>query len=604
MFLNLGPASGSHPCFADVSHVSGLDFPDDGRAVAWVDWDGDGDLDLWTTNRNAPRIRLLRNELQPEGHWLKLRLLGEGDRTPRDAIGARVHVVLDNRSEEELDDQTTSLHRTLRAGHGFLCQSSKELHFGMGAGSRIRAVRVRWPGGDLEEFRGISPNGTWQLVQGTGVARLLPPNRSAGKLEPSAEVPLPDSDVATIRVIHPVPFPPSDYLTFHDSQRPIRSRRNRFLLLNVWSSTCPNCRHELTELNRRIDELEARGVDVLALCVDELKTPPGTRQDAASFVRETNLGFDTGRATATLLATMQNLHDRFVPLHRQMPLPASFLIDPEGQLSVIYKGPFSIDRLLEDLNLDPDEPWNRIVPAAALPGQLIDAPVVRQMVHHRDAHLKFRLATELKQAGLKVAAIRMFQAAVESAPNHARGHLELGDLLVDHGDYERAEYHFRRAMELEPDSIDGLISLGNMELDRRQYQRAEEYYRQAIARSPDSALAHFNLGVVLQRTNSPDEAIDAYRRAMACDPDFLAAKLNLVSVHHGQGDFQTAIELLKQFIARQPDEPELRIALGNVYASQQRWSDAVRQLELVIEREPDHTRARENLARIMARTRR
>ncbi len=53
--------------FADVSAVSGLDFADDGRAVAVVDWDLDGDLDLWLRNRTAPRLRLMLNQSAPGG---------------------------------------------------------------------------------------------------------------------------------------------------------------------------------------------------------------------------------------------------------------------------------------------------------------------------------------------------------------------------------------------------------------------------------------------------------------------------------------------------------------------------------------------------------
>ena len=80
-FANLGQGS-----FADVSFVSGLDFADDGRAVAVVDWDGDGDLDLWLRNRTGPQLRLLRNDHPGTGHFLALRL--EGTDSNRDAIGA------------------------------------------------------------------------------------------------------------------------------------------------------------------------------------------------------------------------------------------------------------------------------------------------------------------------------------------------------------------------------------------------------------------------------------------------------------------------------------------------------------------------------------
>ena len=47
--------------FAEVGGILGVDFDDDARAVATVDWDRDGDLDLWVANRTAPQVRLLRN---------------------------------------------------------------------------------------------------------------------------------------------------------------------------------------------------------------------------------------------------------------------------------------------------------------------------------------------------------------------------------------------------------------------------------------------------------------------------------------------------------------------------------------------------------------
>ncbi|MCH8922832.1 MAG: hypothetical protein IIA67_06750, partial [Planctomycetes bacterium] len=74
--------------FANISAISGIDFPDDGRALAQVDWDHDGDLDLWVSNRNAPRVRFLRNDVPHSGHFLALRLVGNGKTTNRDAIGA------------------------------------------------------------------------------------------------------------------------------------------------------------------------------------------------------------------------------------------------------------------------------------------------------------------------------------------------------------------------------------------------------------------------------------------------------------------------------------------------------------------------------------
>ena len=85
LFLNL-EGNG----FAEVAGLLGVDFDDDARAVAVVDWDRDGDLDMWVTNRTAPRVRLLRNNQPSANSFVAIRLIGNGKTTNRDAIGARL----------------------------------------------------------------------------------------------------------------------------------------------------------------------------------------------------------------------------------------------------------------------------------------------------------------------------------------------------------------------------------------------------------------------------------------------------------------------------------------------------------------------------------
>ena len=167
-FLNFGlhgPRTDSTPQFANISAVSGLDFLDDGRAMVPVDWDQDGDLDLWTSNRNAPRLRFMQNrsaERVTKDHpanFLLLKLLGNGTTTNRDAIGARVEITLSNPETQSEDSAVqvsdTTFIKSLRAGEGFLSQGSKWLHFGLGKSSQIDKVVVRWPGGDVQEFMNL-----------------------------------------------------------------------------------------------------------------------------------------------------------------------------------------------------------------------------------------------------------------------------------------------------------------------------------------------------------------------------------------------------------------------------------------------------------------
>ena len=120
LFLNTGAGQ-----YADVSAVTGFDLPDDGRALAQVDWDDDGDLDFWISNRSGPQVRYLENRSnnQPRRHYVNVELVGTTSN--RDGIGARVRVFL-------ADDPDRPISRTLRAGDSFLSQSSKRLPIWLG----------------------------------------------------------------------------------------------------------------------------------------------------------------------------------------------------------------------------------------------------------------------------------------------------------------------------------------------------------------------------------------------------------------------------------------------------------------------------------------
>ncbi len=129
--------------FVEAGALLRADFEDDARAVAMADWDLDGDLDVWITNRTAPQVRLLRNNYPSANSSVSIRLIGNGETTNRDAIGARF--TLWRTSAPELRQI-----RTIHAGDGFLAQSSAWAHFGIGPSAGELALSVRWPGGETE----------------------------------------------------------------------------------------------------------------------------------------------------------------------------------------------------------------------------------------------------------------------------------------------------------------------------------------------------------------------------------------------------------------------------------------------------------------------
>ena len=190
--------------FANVSAVTGFDFSDDGRAIGLTDWDLDGDLDVWLVNRTAPRVRFLSNVGATGHHYLAVRLQGRS--CNRDAIGARVELILSSSRQQKLM-------RTLRAGEGYLSQSSKWLHFGLGDAQRIERLAVHWPGGPIEEFTGLQADRHYKIVQGSGAARPWRiPTRKLAVVSSQTRVPSPSGRSRSFLSAR-VPLPPLAFRT-------------------------------------------------------------------------------------------------------------------------------------------------------------------------------------------------------------------------------------------------------------------------------------------------------------------------------------------------------------------------------------------------------
>jgi hypothetical protein len=131
-----------------------------GRGCAYGDLDGDGDLDVVLTGNGGP-ARVLRNDQATGHHWVRLVLEGDGRRSNRSAIGARVTLEAGGRVQE----------REVAAARGYLSQSELPLTFGLGEAGRVDRVTVRWPGRDVGEplvLQGLEVDRVHTIRQGAG----------------------------------------------------------------------------------------------------------------------------------------------------------------------------------------------------------------------------------------------------------------------------------------------------------------------------------------------------------------------------------------------------------------------------------------------------
>jgi hypothetical protein len=125
------------------------------RGAAFGDLDNDGDTDVLVGNNNGP-ARLLLSPAEGAGHWIGLRVL---DRAGRDALLARVEVTTRDGPPRW---------RTVRTDGSYGSASDPRVLVGLGAATAVPEVRVHWPDGTVEAWRGLPADRYATLRRGTG----------------------------------------------------------------------------------------------------------------------------------------------------------------------------------------------------------------------------------------------------------------------------------------------------------------------------------------------------------------------------------------------------------------------------------------------------
>lgn len=543
-FLNLGSGT-----FANVAAAAGLDLPDDGRALATTDFDADGDLDFWLANRTGPQLRLLRNDLPAGRHYLQLRL--HGTTSNRDAVGARAELRLASGA---------TLVRAVRSGEGFLAQSSKWLHFGLGAETAVAGLTVRWPSGLVQELAVPAVDRRWDLAE--GAEHLVPTPPPPAPPEPAATAAAtnavtatatdnPTSPAPAARDVAPaedvaargarlflaarVPLPESRLRDAAGSALDLDSLPNQPRLVVLWASWCRPCVAELQSLVERRTELAAAGLDVLAVSTDALggtseDTSPQARQLLARLAFPWTTAWIDEELVARWEHVLRHLSDRWRPLG----VPTSLLLDGQGWIAAVYFGPLAVEQVLADarvIDLPPAELKEHAVPFAGrwsyptfrvdlgkLAGEMRERGSPADGLRYLRADLAWyrRLGSDSSEADLAAAADRLAEALGQTAR----------EALAARRPALAAE-HFAERLKLRPDDVATWNNWGTALGLAGRWHEAAEAFREACRRAPDEREPRTNLAGALERLGDPAAAVAEYETLLARDPQAAGARNNL-----------------------------------------------------------------------------
>jgi len=398
----------------DAAHGLGVAFDHDGRSVAPLDFDGDGDLDLAVLSLQG--LQLLENTSVARS-FARFRL--RATTTEPHALGATVTVQAGGRTQIE----------RVRLTAGFHAQVSRELHFGLGDAEKLDVV-VRWPSGATQRFVGLAAGHRYEVVEGTQTVTPRPIPAWPAEARPRAQarytldVPLAGLDG------EPAKLGPASVPT----------------ILNFWAPWCEACVREIPVLAKvardRGDAVRVIGVSVETKKVDEVR----------AFAAEHGLDYPLRAATDAAIAA-------FFGDSGRMTLPATFVFDASGRLR---RGLFrEVDAAELGATLDtlvaPASARDRsdLAAAAVRKGDAVGAvALLRDVVAAQpdSALMQWQLGMSASAAGDHPAAIAALRRARRLAPEEVGFHADLAKVYYLAGQPDRTLALLREGVRRWPDS--------------------------------------------------------------------------------------------------------------------------------------------------------
>ncbi len=273
----------------------------------------------------------------------------------------------------------------------------------------------------------------------------------------------------------------------------------------------------------------------------------------------------------------------------------------------------SLIRLLATSNAE--EKWPVMLAAMADPSPLIRASAAQALQAHltpeavmalleatRDEYrlVRVRAASSLStlppgaldEASRRSldAAVEEFKASMQSRPDDALSHYNLGNFSLNRGEMEQAASSFETAIRLRPDLLPPYVNLAQVYSILEQEPRAEANLRKALEIDSNSVAANLNLGLLLGGQGRVREAQEALRAALRADPELAVAAYNL-AVMLAEINLEEALEFSRRAADLNPSEPRYAYTLAFFLRQAEQSGEAMTTLEETVRGHPAYADA-------------
>jgi len=351
-------------------------------------------------------------------------------------------------------------------------------------------------------------------------------------------------------LIDPILAPDFDLPDLAGPRHRLSDLKNKVVVLNFWATWSPPSLDTLRALDR--SAALRRTLEVLAVNLDKSEDAAQVR----AFARANSLEASVLLAGDDVSGVYNLIYHFMFDRRRNLGLPTTFLIDSKGFIVKVYQGAADAARLTADCERIPQTAEERIKLALPFPGTLHLAEFRRN---------EFTYGAAFSQAGYYDQAIREFNLALETDPDYAEAHYNLGTLYLKQGNAAEARHHLERALELRHEYPDALNNLGLLAAQAGDSAQAIRFFQQAIDQRADYALAYYNLGNAYRREQRFSEAKQALDRAVALAPDDPEVNYGVGMLYAQLNETDRALKYWQHALEIRPDYPEALNNLGVLF---------------------------------------
>jgi len=193
-----------------------------------------------------------------------------------------------------------------------------------------------------------------------------------------------------------------------------------------------------------------------------------------------------------------------------------------------------------------------------------------------------------------------WRATLRCNPDSALAMINLGGLLIDRSEFDKAEQLLERSLEIAPNNYEALANLGAIAHHRKDIATAQRFYEASLQQRRDQTPTLNNLALVHLSAKRMEQALALAREAVDCDPDSYSAHELIVNAAFELRLWQETVEHANWVLLRKPDELFIRLTAARALLELGQYNRALQNAALALRQSQNLSRSRNTFVQAFA----